>query len=250
MTLLRLCCCCLLLLMALPGFSQTGEWAVSGIVRDSATREPMIGVSVSVKGTSRGTVTDVNGRFKLQVQSGTETLLFRMMNYALKEINVGQRREINVDLAETSSQLGEVLIVGYTEQSTRKNTAAISKLDVAELKNNPNPNPVQSMQGKIAGVSIPITQGQPGVGATNIIIRGGTKPNVYGSGLGNNNGASIGSSDGSNPLVVVDGVFRSLNDINPDDIESFQVMKDAASTAIYGARGANGVIVIKTKKGN
>lgn len=249
MTLLRLCCCFLLLFAALPGFSQSGEGSVSGIVRDSATREPMIGVSVSIKGTARGTVTDVNGRYRLQVSAGSETLLFRMMNYALQEIPVGNRREINVNLAETSSQLGEVLIVGYTEQSTRKNTAAISKLDVAELKNNPNPNPVQSMQGKIAGVSIPITQGQPGIGANNIIIRGGTKPNVYGSGLGNNNGASIGSSDGSNPLVVVDGVFRSMNDINPDDIESFQVMKDAASTAIYGARGANGVIVIKTKKG-
>lgn len=249
MTLLRLCCCCLLLFVALPGFSQSGEGAVTGVVRDSATREPIIGVSVSVKGTSRGTVTDVNGRYRLQVNSPSETLLFRMINYALKEIPAGNRREINVDLAETSSQLGEVLIVGYTEQSTRKNTASISKLDVAELKNNPNPNPVQSMQGKIAGVSIPITQGQPGVGVNNIIIRGGTKPNVYGSGLGTNNGASIGGTDGSNPLVVVDGVFRSLNDINPDDIESFQVMKDAASTAIYGARGANGVIVIKTKRG-
>ncbi|WP_126246280.1 SusC/RagA family TonB-linked outer membrane protein [Chitinophaga rhizosphaerae] len=249
MTLLRLCCCFLLLLTALPGFSQAGGEPVTGMVRDSATREPMIGVSVSVKGTSRGTVTDGNGRFQLQA-GPTETLVFRMMNYALKEITVGNRHEINVDLAETSSQLGEVLIVGYTEQSTRKNTAAISKLDVAELKNNPNPNPVQSMQGKIAGVSIPITQGQPGIGATNIIIRGGTKPNVYGAGLGNNNGASIGSADGSNPLIVVDGVFRStMNDINPEDIESFQVMKDAASTAIYGARGANGVIVIKTKRG-
>ncbi|WP_341835717.1 carboxypeptidase-like regulatory domain-containing protein [Chitinophaga pollutisoli] len=248
MTLLRLCCCCLLLLVALPGFSQSGEGAVTGIVRDSATREPIIGVSVSVKGTSRGTVTDVNGRYRLQVSAATETLVFRMINYALQEIPVGNRREINVDLAETSSQLGEVLIVGYMEQSTRKNTAAIAKMDVAELKNNPNPNPVQAMQGKIAGVSIPITQGQPGIGATNILIRGGTKPNVYGSGLGTNNGAAVGAT-GSSPLVVVDGVFRSLNDINPDDIESFQVMKDAASTAIYGARGANGVIVIKTKKG-
>ncbi|HEY1023383.1 MAG TPA: SusC/RagA family TonB-linked outer membrane protein, partial [Flavisolibacter sp.] len=131
----------------------------------------------------------------------------------------------------------------------KKNTASISKLDPDELRNNPNPNPVQAMQGKIAGVSLPISQGQPGTGAVNIIIRGGTKPNVYGSGLGNNNGAAVGASDGSNPLVVVDGVFRSINDINPDDIESLQVMKDAASTAIYGARGANGVIVIKTKTG-
>lgn len=249
MTLLRLCCCFLLLFATQQGFGQSGEGTVSGLVRDSVTREPLIGVSVSVKGSNQGAITDVNGRYSLKVPAGSATLLFRMINYALQEIPVGNRREINVNLAETSSQLGEVLIVGYTEQSARKVTSAISKLDIAELKNNPNPNPVQAMQGKIAGVSIPITQGQPGVGVNNIIIRGGTKPNVYGSGLGNNNGASVGASDGSNPLVVIDGVFRSMNDINPDDIESFQVMKDAASTAIYGARGANGVIVIKTKKG-
>lgn len=231
-------------------YSQTPGFTVRGSVRDSANNEPLIGVSISVKGNpTKGTVTDSEGRFSLQVATGNEVLQVRMMNYATREIAVNKVAEHNILLSESFSELGEVLIVGYTEQSTKKNTAAISKLDVAELKNNPNPNPVQALQGKVAGVSIPITQGQPGIGATNIIIRGGTKPNVYGSGLGNNNGASVGASDGSNPLVVVDGVFRSINDVNPDDIESMQVMKDAASTAIYGARGANGVIVIKTKRG-
>ncbi|WP_217605570.1 SusC/RagA family TonB-linked outer membrane protein [Chitinophaga sp. GbtcB8] len=247
---LRICCCLLFLFGLQKSYSQSAEFTVSGTVRDSATHEPLIGVSISVKSKpASGTVTDEGGHFIVKLASGNETLLLRMINYATKEVPVNNRREHNILLSTISSQLGEVLIVGYTEQSVKKNTAAISKLDAAELKNNPNPNPVQALQGKVAGVSIPITQGQPGIGATNIIIRGGTKPNAYGSGLGNNNGESIGASDGSDPLVIIDGVFRSMNDVNPDDIESLQVMKDAASTAIYGARGANGVIVIKTKRG-
>jgi TonB-linked SusC/RagA family outer membrane protein len=145
--------------------------------------------------------------------------------------------------------LTDVVILGYTQQSQTKTTAAISKLNIAELQNRPSPNPVQAMQGKIAGVSVPVNSGQPGAGATNIIIRGGTKLNVYGNGAGNSNGNPIGSADNTGPLVVIDGVFRSMDDINPDNIEFFQVMKDAASTAIYGARGANGVIVIRTKGG-
>ncbi|WP_291911916.1 SusC/RagA family TonB-linked outer membrane protein [Chitinophaga sp. CB10] len=250
MRLFKLCCCLFLLLGVKESAAQTGGFTVSGTVKDSATKEPLIGVSIAVAGKPGvGAATGPDGRFTLKLPSGNETLLFRMMNYAAKTIPVHNRANIDITLASSSSQLGEVLVVGYTEQSVKKNTAAISKMDIAELKNNPNPNPVQAMQGKIAGVSIPINQGQPGIGATNIIIRGGTKPNVYGSGLGNNNGAQVGSVEGTSPLVVVDGVFRSINDINPDDIESMQVMKDAASTAIYGARGANGVIVIRTKRG-
>ncbi|WP_295121179.1 SusC/RagA family TonB-linked outer membrane protein [uncultured Chitinophaga sp.] len=250
MTFFRICCCFLLLLGIQKSYGQGTSFTVSGTVRDSATKEPLIGVTVSVKGKpAMGTITNPSGQFTLRLASGDEVLHFRMLNYNQREVAVNNQSQISVVLSESSSQLGEILIVGYTEQSTKKNTASISKLDVAELRNNPNPNPVQALQGKVAGVSIPITQGQPGIGASNIIIRGGTKPNVYGSGLGNNNGASIGASDGSNPLVIVDGVFRSMNDINPEDIESLQVMKDAASTAIYGARGANGVIVIKTKRG-
>ncbi|NLR78384.1 SusC/RagA family TonB-linked outer membrane protein [Chitinophaga eiseniae] len=250
MRLLKLCCCLLLLSGVKESFGQNGGFTVTGSVKDATTHEPLIGVSIAVKGkTGTGTATGADGHFTLRLPSGNDTLLFRMMNYSARIVPVNNRSLINITLATSSSQLGEVLIVGYTEQSVKKNTAAIAKMDVAELKNNPNPNPVQAMQGKVAGVSIPVNQGQPGIGAANIIIRGGTKPNVYGSGLGNNNGAQLGSVEGTNPLVVIDGVFRTINDVNPDDIESLQVMKDAASTAIYGARGANGVIVIKTKRG-
>jgi TonB-linked SusC/RagA family outer membrane protein len=223
---------------------------VTGIVRDSATNETIDRVSVVLKNSTTGVTTNASGKYTITINApGAATLMFSRVGYTVKEVVVNNASEINVSLSESIASLSDVVVVGYTQQSTKKNTASISKLGADELKNNPNPNPVQALQGKIAGVSVPITQGQPGIGAVNIIIRGGTKPNVYGSGLGNNGGSAVGASDGSNPLVVIDGVFRSMNDVNPDDIESMQIMKDAASTAIYGARGANGVIVIRTKKG-
>lgn len=221
---------------------------VKGTVTDSLGKG--IGnVSVRVKGSSQGTTTNEAGLFTLSVPSDNSVLQISFVGYAPQERRVGSQREFNFTLLQASETLSDVVVVGYTQQSRAKTTASISKLNPEELQNTSNPNPVQALQGKIAGVSVPITAGQPGAGATNIIIRGGTKPNVYGSGLGNNNGNSVGAADGTSPLVVIDGVFRSLNDINPDNIESFQVMKDAASTAIYGARGANGVIVITTKGG-
>ncbi|MDQ3279126.1 MAG: carboxypeptidase-like regulatory domain-containing protein, partial [Bacteroidota bacterium] len=242
---------CLWLALFLSGlqvYAQTSN-TLSGVVQDSASRSPIQGVSVTLKNSSEGTSTNAQGRFSLTTTKSNGVLVFSRVGYQSKELSFNGSTTINVVLSESAQALNDVVVIGYTQQSTKRNTASISKLNPDELRNNPNPNPVQALQGKIAGVSLPISQGQPGVGAVNIIIRGGTKPNVYGSGLGTNNGAAVGSSDGSNPLVVVDGVFRSINDINPEDIESLQVMKDAASTAIYGARGANGVIVIKTKTG-
>ena len=243
------CLLIVLLLLTQQTYSQSNTHVIIGVVTDSSSNEPMERVSVMLKNSSIGTFTNAQGRYSIAIPGGSGILVFSRVGYTVKEIPVNNRTEINVAISETATSLNDVVVIGYTQQSTKKNTAAISKLRVEELKNNPNPNPVQALQGKVAGVSVPISQGQPGIGSVNIIIRGGTKPNVYGSGLGTNNGAAIGSSDGSNPLVVIDGVFRSMNDINPDDIESMQIMKDAASTAIYGARGANGVIVIKTKKG-
>lgn len=230
-----------------PLAARTQAVLVSGKVTDS-TGLGLGGVSVRVKGTATGTATSGNGSFSISAPSRDAILVFSLVGYASQELIAGAGN-LRVQLMATREVLTDVVVVGYTQQSKTKTTAAISRLNADELENNPNPNPVQALQGKLAGVSVPITQGQPGIGANNIIIRGGTKPNVYGTGLGNNGGSSIGSSDASSPLVVIDGVFRSLNDLNPDDIESLQVMKDAASTAIYGARGANGVIVIKTKAG-
>ncbi|MBE7170188.1 MAG: SusC/RagA family TonB-linked outer membrane protein [Williamsia sp.] len=237
----------LLLVFSLPLFVHA-QSVVSGKITDSAGTA-LEGVSIRIKGASGGTVTDANGSFTIRATTAKPVLIVSGVGYNTQEVAVGSQNTVTVSLTSTNSVMTDVVVVGYTQQSRAKTTASVSKLAPEELRNTSNPNPVQAIQGKIAGVSVPIMSGQPGGGAANIIIRGGTKLNTYGSGLGNSKGNPFANADPSSPLVVVDGVFRSLDDINPDNIESFQVMKDAASTAIYGARGANGVIVIKTKGG-
>ena len=237
------------LLLSLCATAQDTELTVTGTVTRAASSEKLSNVTVSLKGTARATVTDANGQYSLKVNDPKGILVFTYVGLEEKQLAINGRSRIDVGLESANSTLTDIVVVGYAQQSRTKITAAVSKLNPEELKNTSNPNPVQAMQGKIAGVSIPIGTGQPGAGAPNIIIRGGTKLNAYGSGLGNSNGNPLGASDGTSPLVIIDGVFRSLNDINPDNIESLQVMKDAASTAPYGAQGANGVIVVKTKGG-
>lgn len=232
----------------LPAARLFAQASISGTVRSAGTGEVLPGVSIVISGSTNGTTTDADGRYTLNAPANAR-LVFSYVGFDPREMPIDNRTTIDVVLTESEKSLTEVVVVGYTSQSKVKTTAAVSKLGTEELRNTSNPNPVQAMQGKMAGVSIPVNSGQPGAGATNIVIRGGTKLNVYGTGLGNSGGNSVGSSESTGPLVIVDGVFRSLNDINPDNIESFQVMKDAAATAIYGARGANGVIVVKTKGG-
>jgi len=239
---------CLCFLFSIVATAQNTTVSVKGTVKSAESNDGLPGVTITLRGSITGTTTDANGNYSLTV-ARNGTLVFSSIGFEPLEISVRDRSIIDVQLTPDVKALGEVVVVGYTTQSKAKTTATTSKLNPEELKNTTNANPIQAIQGKIAGVSLPISSGQPGAGATNIIIRGGTKLNVYGSGLGNGGGSAVGSADNSNPLVVVDGVFRSMDDINPDNIESFQVMKDAASTAIYGARGANGVIVIKTKGG-
>ncbi len=239
--------CCILVSARVQG--QNNEIVITGVVTAAGSGETLPGVSVKQKGTTNGASTDANGKYSLKLTSREGVLEFTFLGFKTQEVAIAGRSTIDLALASDVTALNEVVIVGYSQQSKTKTTAAISKLNVEELENTTNPNPVQAIQGKIPGVSIPISSGQPGQGPSNIIIRGSSKLNAYGTGLGNSNG-SVVSSDAGGPLVIVDGVFRAnLNDVNPDDIASFQVMKDAASTAIYGARGANGVIVIKTKGG-
>lgn len=242
----------LFFLVAVFLFLQTNVFSqnitVKGTVTDSSGNG-IENVSVRVKNSSAGTVTGTGGSFSILVPSAASVLVFSSVGFEDKEVVAGTQSSIDVRLSAANKNLNDVVIVGYIQQSQAKTTAAISKITSDELENQPSPNPIQAMQGKMPGISIPVNSGQPGAGVSNIIIRGGTKLNVYGSGNGNSGGNSVGSSDNTDPLVVVDGVFRSMDDINPDNIESIQVMKDAASTAVYGARGANGVIVIKTKGG-
>ena len=229
-------------------YSQDRELTVSGIVKESGTNEALPYVSVKVKGTSQGTTTDLAGKYTIRVPS-TAVLVFTFVGFETAEVPVNGKNSLNVTMNSSGTSLNEVVVVGYSQQSREKTSAAVSKLDVKQLTNSANASPLAAVQGKIAGVSIPISSGQPGAAPANIIIRGSSKVNSYGTGIGNSGGNNYQAASQAGPLIIIDGVFRELNDVNPDDIESFQVMKDAASTAAYGARGANGVIVIKTKSG-
>ena len=193
--------------------------------------KPLTGVSVIVKGTTTGTLTDINGKFSLTISSDAKSLLFTFVGMESKEVEIGSNTVFNITLSESLVGLDEVVVVGYGTQSRTRLTTSISKLDTKVLANAAMSNPGSALQGTISGLRVINTTGQPG-SLPSILLRGG---------------ASI-TSPGS-PLVVIDGLVRAMNDVNPSDIESIQVLKDAASTAIYGARANNGVILITTKKG-
>lgn len=223
-----------LLTGSLSGLQAQNNVIVSGKVT-LENNEPAPGVSVLVKGTSSGTSTQADGTYAVAVPGGNAILVFSFIGYAGQEITVGNRTTLHVKLSPDAKALEEVLIIGYGEQSRATLTTAISKLGEEEFRQAPAANPLLQLQGKVAGVSIQASNGQPGANPQ-IFVRGGTST----------------SPEGDTPLLIVDGVvgvMRNISDLNPDDIESIQVLKDAASTAIYGVAAANGVIIVKTKSG-
>lgn len=206
---------------------------VTGTINDQ-NGGPLPGVSVKVKDKNIGAVTDINGKFTISVPEGSNVLVISFIGFKTQEISVESRSSININLAEDASKLDEVVIVGYGSQSREVLTTSISKIDKQVLETIPYSNVGSALQGTAPGVLVQSTSGQPGA-APRIIIRGGT---------------SINNPGGSAPLYIVDGVIRpDLNHINSEDIESMQVLKDAASTSIYGARASNGVVLITTKSG-
>jgi hypothetical protein len=208
------------LLISAVGFGQTNP-IVSGTVSTTSTSEKLSNVTVTVKGSTRAAITNSKGQFQIRVNSLNDTLVFSYIGAQSKEVSINGQNVINISLDGEATALTDVVVVGYMTQTRNKTSAAISKLAADEMVNTPNPNPVQALQGKLAGVSVPIVNGQPGSGANNILIRGGTKLNTYGTGVGTSGGKANSNVDNSGPLFVIDGVFRSsMNDINPDDIES------------------------------
>ena len=203
---------------------------LKGKVTDATTGEALIGVSISVKGTENGTQTDVNGAFSLAVPSNG-TLVFSYLGYTNQEVAVNGQNTINVKLLAKSNELQQVVVIGYGTQRKIDNTGSVSSVRGAEISKQPDANPVSALQGKVAGVTI-TNNGTPG-SAPAISIRGlGT---VYGN---------------VSPLYVVDGVwYDDITFLNSSDIENITILKDASSTAIYGVRAANGVVLITTKKG-
>ena len=207
--------------------------SISGKVTDSSGN-PLPGVTVIVKGSTSGVITDANGNFIIPNISKEATLQFSFVGMKTKEVKVLAKMSINIAMEEETVGIDEVVAIGYTSQSRHKLISSIATVNSDVLVKRVATDPGSLLQGKLPGLSVVQNSGEPGNEGLQLRIRG----------LGTFSGA------GSNPLIIVDGLPGSLSAINANDIESVTVLKDAASAAIYGSRGANGVIVVKTKKGS
>lgn len=218
----------LLVVSAVHGMTQI---LVEGKVTDSDLGEPLPGVNVVISGTTTGVVTDVDGGYSIEIPSSETELAFSMIGYITHKVKVGASNFIDVKMEVETTGLDEVVVTGYSTQSRAEMTTSISKLDKKVLESVPRANAATALQGTIAGLKVTQTTGQPGT-TPSMVVRGGTDFDGSGS-----------------PLILIDGVPGSFYALNSDDIESMEVLKDAASTAIYGARAANGVILVTTKRG-
>ncbi|MBR1434895.1 MAG: TonB-dependent receptor plug domain-containing protein, partial [Bacteroidales bacterium] len=217
--------CLLLVMMGIAAYSQNIR--ANGKVTDAAG-EPMIGVGVVQKGTTNGVITDVDGSFSISVPQGT-VLVFSSVSY--KTVEMAASTSMNIVMEEDRELLDEVVVVGYGVQKKSQVTGAISSVRAEDMENRTITNVEDALQGKTAGVQLISASASPGASPT-VRVRG------------------YSSNTTSDPLYVVDGVrMRSIAGIDPNDIESMEVLKDAASAAIYGAEAGNGVVLITTKKG-
>ncbi|KEO74813.1 SusC/RagA family TonB-linked outer membrane protein [Anditalea andensis] len=233
-----------LLLISVDVYAQTRT--VTGVVISGEDNLPLPGVNVRVKGTSRGAITDLDGNYSIQV-SDQETLVFSFVGFLSQEAPVGNRSSINLTLATDAKTLGEVVVIGYGSVERRELTGSVGSVNAEVIRDVPALGIDQALQGRVAGVQITQNSGTPGAGIS-VRVRGAS---------------SISASN--QPLYVIDGVpmttgdqsqlgfggqtSNALADLNPSDIESMEVLKDAAAAAIYGSRAANGVVLITTKRG-
>ncbi len=230
----------LFLIVVSCGLVSAQQITVKGVVKDASSGEPILGANILEKGTTNGTITNLDGEFSLNVSSNS-TLLIKYVGYETKEVAVAGQKNLVIQIKEDAIALGEVVAIGYATVKKNDATGSITAIKPDALNKGLTTNAQDMLTGKIAGVNVTSGGGTPGGGAT-IRIRGGSSLNA--------------SND---PLIVIDGlpidnkgiqgVANPLSTINPNDIESFTVLKDASATAIYGSRASNGVIIITTKKG-
>ncbi len=235
--------CSLIFALVLLGSVYAQQRKVTGTVVDASENTPIPGVNVLIKGTTTGTITDANGKFEISA-APEDVLMFRLLGYKTEEVLVGAQTQLSINLFPDIETLSEIIVVGYGTQIKSKVTGNIAKVGGEEIKNMPVPSVELAMQGKAAGVFIESVTGKA-TSATRVRIRGTTS-----------------LSGGNEPLYVIDGIpinnealnlhggaINPLASINFNDVESIEILKDAAAAAIYGARGANGVVLITTKKG-
>src|SRR5450759_1892181 len=211
-------------------FQNTQQNTVSGKITDKNTGEQLVGVNIVVEGTTIGAISDASGKYTIQVPNNNAVLVFSFIGYVTEKAPFNGQSIIDITLSSDVKGLEEVVVIGYSSQRKKDITGAVSVVTTEALKSIPTGNAVIALQGLASGVNI-LSSGAPG-GRTDIFIRGVT---------------SFGDTQ---PLVIVDGVPGSLDNLNMNDIESVQVLKDAGAASIYGVRGSNGVIVVTTKKGS
>ncbi|RKD20102.1 SusC/RagA family protein [Pelobium manganitolerans] len=222
-----------LLLLAFVNFSFAIAFAQERVITGKVTdaKETLIGVSISILGTDKGTQTDVNGMYSIKAKTG-QTLVFSYLGYKTKQVKLGDQKTLNVNLESDALMLNEVVAIGYGTVKKKDLTGAVASVSADVIAAQPVSSALQAIQGRVSGVQISSTEGSPDAEMT-VRVRGG------------------GSITGDNtPLYIVDGFpVNSISDIAPQDIESIDILKDASSTAIYGSRGANGVVLVTTKSG-
>ncbi|MEM7370249.1 MAG: TonB-dependent receptor [Bacteroidota bacterium] len=207
------------------------ESTIEGTITDEAG-QPLAGATVTAKGTTRGTLSNNSGKYSLTVPDGVNSMIFSYIGYQTQEVEINGRTTINVTMLEDITSLDEVVVTGYTTTKKANLTGAVTAVTSESIDNRPLTSAAVAMQGAAPGVFINQNSGQPG--RDNVLIR------IRGTGTLNN----------SNPLILVDGIEAPISNLNPDDIESITILKDAASAAIYGSRAANGVVLVTTKMGN
>ena len=220
---------CLISTISLNGYSQQQN-IVSGAVVDSADAVPLIGVSVTIQGTKKVVLTDSKGKFTLTAPANTN-LVFQYIGFVTKVVNIGGTTNISVELASSTQTLGEVVVVAFGTQKKESVTGAINSIQTKEIKQSPAANLAVTLAGRLPGLTSIQKSGEPGRDFTQLFIRG------------------QGTVNAQSPIVLVDGIERDLTYIDPNEVESVTILKDASSTAIFGVRGANGVILVVTKRG-
>ncbi len=222
----------LTILLVFLSYTSWAQQTITGLVTDATTKLPLIGATVLVKGTSTGTISDVAGKYSIKVSGPSDVLVFSYIGYESLEFTIGTQSSINVSLSEAIKAIDELVVIGYGTVKKSDLTGSVAVVSSADLNKIPTSTFDRALQGKAPGVMVTQTSGKPGEGIS-ILVRG------------------MGSINSDvRPIYIIDGMRTgSLNSINPADIESISILKDASASAIYGADGANGVVIINTKRG-
>lgn len=234
---------CLMMLISSSVFAQSQT--ISGTVTDATTNSPLAGAAIMVKGTTVGTISDADGSYRIKAKP-TDVLVCTFFGYKSQEVTVGNRSAVNFAIAEDNTKIDEVVVVGYGTLKKTQLVGAVENLSGEALEGRTNANITRSLQGQIPGLNIIQTDGKPNHQGS-VYVRGNATGYQSRKSGTSGEGTKHSIGQGGSALVLIDGVEGDLTTVNPEDVETISVLKDAASAAVYGARGAFGVILVTTK---